>query len=132
MAEITVDTTASPASTIPDFNTIPGLVAGEDISQPGLALYIKSDGKWWLSTGAANNAAAKVDGWSTRAAKAGEPIAPARNGTRFQYATGKNPGVRLYLSGTVAGGLADATSTGGLLAIAKVIDANRIEVETQF
>ncbi len=35
-----------------------------------------------------------------------------------------NPGAQLYLSGTVAGGLADTASTGGTTPIAFVVDSD--------
>jgi hypothetical protein len=46
----------------------------------------------------------------------------------FRYGAGLTPGATLYLSGTVAGGLADAASTGGTAPIGFVIDATRIRV----
>ena len=38
------------------------------------------------------------------------------------------PGATLYLSGTTAGGLADAASTGGTGVIGFVVDATRVRL----
>ena len=96
------------------------LVAGEDIAA-GDACYIKtSDGKVWRSSGAAANAAAVVDGFAPIAYKAGQPMT-LYHGVVFGYGSGLAAGTFLYLSGTVAGGLADAASTGGTVPIGRVM-----------
>jgi hypothetical protein len=102
------------------------LLAGEAIAA-GDACYIKSDGKAWKATGAANNAAAQVDGFAFQAASSGEAVTLYTDVT-FNYGSGLTPGARYYLSGATAGALADAASTGGLIAIASAIDATRIRV----
>lgn len=104
-----------------------GLKAGEAIAA-GDACYIKgSDGKVYLATGAAANAAALVDGFAAAAAALGEAVTLLTD-VEFHYASGATPGTRYYLSGTTAGGLDTSTSTGGTVAIAKSIDATRIRV----
>lgn len=102
------------------------LIAGEAIAA-GDACYVKSDGKAWLSTGAAANAAAVVDGFALSLAASGQPVTIA-HGVRLDYAAAMTPGTPYYLSGTTAGGLDTATSTGGTVVIARAIDATRLEV----
>jgi hypothetical protein len=58
---------------VPQNNTTTGLLAGEAIAA-GDACYIKSDGKIWLATGAAANAAARVVGVAAQAAAVGEAV----------------------------------------------------------
>jgi hypothetical protein len=128
MAEISKSGTPSLATVTPGHNCqLAGLKAGEDIAA-GDACYIKaSDGLVWRSTGAAANAAAKVRGFAFKAAKSGEAVTLYHD-VNFNYGSGLTPGANLYLSGTVAGGLADATSTGGTASIGYVVDATRIRV----
>lgn len=127
MATITRVTAASvDASTAQFAPQITGLIAGEalDAAAP---CYIKSDGKVYHSNGTANNAAAAVDGFTPRAAAAGQPITLYGPGTRFRYGSGLTPGASYYLSGT-AGKLDDAATTGGTAIIARAINATDIVV----
>jgi hypothetical protein len=110
----------------PGSNKLPTLYAGEAIAA-GDACYIKSDGKVWRSTGAAANAAAKVDGFAAMDCPVGEAVTIFFNVT-MRYGAALTPGARYYLSGTVAGGLADAASVGGTAPVAFVVDATRIYV----
>jgi len=127
MAELSKSGTPSPCSVEPPPNCrLPGLKAGEAIAA-GDALYIKSDGKLWKATGAANNAAAKVVGFAPQAASVNEACGCYFD-MNFNYGAALTPGARYYLSGTVAGGLADAASTGGLTPVAYAVDATRIHV----
>lgn len=106
---------------------ISGLIAGEAID-PVAPCYIKAaDGKVYMSNGTAANAAAKVDGFSALAAAAGEPVTLFGPGTRFRYGTGLTIATALFASAT-AGRLDDAATTGGTVAIAKVITATDIVV----
>lgn len=127
MAEITRMTGPSLSSLLPDSSQkISGLVAGEDLAM-GDAAYIKgADGKVWKSTGAAANAAAKVDGWVLVNASAGEACTLVHD-MNIQYSNSLlTPGARYYLSGTVPGGIADAASTGGTAPVAFAVDTKRI------
>jgi hypothetical protein len=101
------------------------LKAGEAIAA-GDACYIKSDGKVWLATGTANNAAAQVDGFAAAAAALNEAVTLLTE-VEFHYGASLTPGARYYLSAT-GGALDTATTTGGLIAIAKAIDTTRIRV----
>ena len=101
-----------------------GLKAGEDIAA-GDVCYIKSDGKVWRSTGAAANAAAKANGIAVKVSKSGEPVTLMR-GVDLDYGSGLTPGAVYYLSGTTAGGLDTAPSTGGTAPIAFALDTTRI------
>jgi hypothetical protein len=126
VAEIAKSGTPAVSTPTPPTNTkIVGLVAGEDLAA-GDACYIKaSDGKIWRSTGAAANAAAKVRGYAATAMKAGEAVTLFR-GVTWGYGSGLTPGADVFLSGAVAGGLADAASTGGTVAIGFCVDDQRI------
>jgi hypothetical protein len=127
MAEISKSGTPSLSTLLPQpANRQTGLLAGEDIAA-GDACYIKSDGKVWRSTGAAANAAAKVRGWAAQPAKSGEAITLVHD-VNMRYGASLTPGANYYLSGTVAGGIADAASTGGTGPIAYAVDDERIRV----
>lgn len=128
MAEISKSGTPSLASTLPPQSQRPsGLLAGENIAA-GDACYIKaSDGRVWRSSGAAVAAAAKVRGWAAEAAKAGQGVTLLKD-VNMHYGAALTPGADYYLSGTVAGGIADAASTGGTAPIAFAWDATRIHV----
>lgn len=126
MAQVAKSGTPSLASVNPPQNCqIAGLLAGEAIAA-GDACYIKSDGKIWKSTGAAANAAAKVDGFAATTAIAGDPVT-LHFDVNIRYGAGMTPGTRLFLSAT-AGTLADAASTGGTAPVGFVVDATRIHV----
>ncbi len=120
--------TPSLSTTLPcAAHKITGLLAGEDIAA-GDACYIKSDGKVWRSSGAAANAAAVVDGFAAIAAKSGEAVTLVFD-VNMHYAAGMTPGTPYYLSGTTAGGLDTAASTGGTVPVARAIDATRLRVK---
>ena len=126
MAELTKGT-VSLATLEPGYeHQINGLVAGETLAK-GDFVYIKSDGKAWKATGAAANAAAVVRGIVLMPAVAGDGVTILR-GVVVNYGTSLTPNASYYLSGAVAGGLADAASTGGTTEIAYAIDATRIFV----
>lgn len=129
MAEVTKTGTPSICTPYPaKEHLITGLIAGESLAAAD-AVYIKAaDGLVWKATGAANDALARVVGFVTKAASVGEACTIAHH-VNFAYGpnvsgTASAPGAPLFLSGTVAGGLADAASTGGLLAIAVVLDTD--------
>lgn len=128
MAEVAKSGTPSYSSVVPPQSaTIVGLIAGEAIGAND-ACYIKAaDGMVYKATGAANNAAADVAGFAFTACPAGEAITLVCEGN-IRYGSGLTISAKLYLSGTVAGGLADAASTGGLAPIAVAIDATRIRI----
>jgi hypothetical protein len=126
MAEVTKTGTPTLSTPTPSWeHYISGLLAGEAIAG-GDACYIKaSDGLVYKATGAAANEAARVVGF---AASAGEAVTLLHH-INYGYGpkvsdTAVASGTPLYLSGTVAGGLADAASTGGTAAIAFVVDAD--------
>lgn len=105
------------------------LHTGEAVAA-GDACYIKqSDGLVYRSDGSANNAGAVCDGFAAVKANVGEAVT-LLTGVDFNYGSGllALAGLLLYVSGTTPGGLADAASTGGLVAVAKVLDNTRIRV----
>ena|ERR1700755_2911954 len=128
MAALTKVATASvDASTAMFAEQVSGLVAGETIAACA-ACYIKAaDGKVYNSDGTAANAAAKVDGFSAQAAKAGDGITLFGRGTRMSYGSGLTIAALYYL-GTTAGGLDTAATTGGTVALAKAITATDIRI----
>lgn len=128
MADIAKSGTPSLSTQLPspDRQVGSGLVAGEAIAAWD-ACYIKNDGLVYKSTGAAANAAAKVDGFAARAAASGEAVT-LYEGVDARYGSGLTPGARYYLSGATAGALADAASTGGTAPVAKALDTTRIRV----
>lgn len=106
---------------------IAGLVAGEDIAACA-ACYVKAaDGKVYNSDGTAANAAAKVDGFSAQAAKAGQGVTLFGPGLRMRYGTGLTIAALYYLAAT-PGRLDTATTTGGTVALAKAISATDVVV----
>jgi hypothetical protein len=128
MAEITRGT-VSLATVEPGYeHQINGDLAGETLVR-GDFVYIKqADGRIWKATGAAANEAARARGIVLTSAVAGDGVTVMR-GVVVNYGTGLGPGVPLFLSGTVAGGLADAASTGGTAEIAYAVDATRIYIK---
>lgn len=106
---------------------IPDLYAGEALDA-GAPCYIKAaDGRVYMSNGTAANEAAKVHGFTPRAATQGEPITLLGPGARFRYGTGLTPGTRLFL-GATAGRFDTAATTGGTAAIAFVVNATDVVV----
>jgi hypothetical protein len=127
MAEISKSGRPSLATLQPGYeHQINGLVAGEALAE-GDFVYIKNDGKVYKATGAAANAAARARGVVLQAAAAGDGVT-VLNGVVVRYGAGLTPGAQYFLSGTVAGGLADAASTGGTAEIAYAVDDTRIKV----
>ena len=135
MAEVTRTGTPSVSNPLAVRDrSITGLLAGESLAG-GDAVYIKAaDGRVWKATGAAANEAARCRGFAAKAADAGEACTILCAGVHIAYGplvsgNAAPAGANLFLSGTVAGGLADAASTGGTTPIAYVIDtAGRISV----
>jgi hypothetical protein len=121
MAEIPKFVTPSIATKLPcDAHRTHNLFPAEDIAA-GDACYISATGVR-RSTGAAVAPAAKVDGWAGMDYKvAGNQPVTLYHGVEMAYgAATLVPGTRLYVSGTVVGGLADAASTGGTAPVATV------------
>lgn len=105
---------------------VPGLYAGENLDPVAPCYVNASDGKVYMSNGAANDAAAKVDGFTPTDYRAGEPVTLYGPGTRFGYGVGLAIGA-LYL-GAAAGRLDTAATTGGTVPIAKAITSTDIVV----
>lgn len=122
-------------SEVSDFDTtqaltgpqLSGLIAGEDVLR-GTPCYIAAGGKIMRASGAAANAAAKVRGFSSRNAHAGQPLTLLCVGNRFHFSDGQlTPGSDIYLGATV-GALSDAPTVGGTQPIAFAVDANDLAV----
>jgi hypothetical protein len=123
VAEIGKFITPSLGTKLPcDAHRTHNLFPAEDIAA-GDACYISATGvRRSTGAGAAGTPAAKVDGFAMMDYKVGgtQPMT-LYHGVEVAYgAATLIPGTRLFLSGTVVGGLADAASTGGTGAIATV------------
>lgn len=129
MAEITRITRPSLATVLPgQEHQINGLVAGEALTV-GDFVYIKnSDKKVYKGTGAAANEAARVRGVVLQEAAIGDGVTIHR-GVVVNYGAAATANVALYLSDSVAGGLANVATTGGTAEIAYFIDATRLYVK---
>ena len=103
------------------------LYAGEDLAACAPCYIKASDGKVYQSNGTADNEAAKFDGFTARATPSGQPVTLYGAGVRMQYGSALAIGTDLFVSAN-AGQLADAPSTGGRTAIARVITATDIRV----
>jgi hypothetical protein len=105
-------------------------IAGEALDAVA-PCYIKEvvDGKMmvYMSNGTAADAAAAVDGFTPVAYAEGEPVTLYGPGTRFGYGTGLTAPTALFL-GETAGRLDDGATTGGEVAIAKIISPTDIVV----
>lgn len=123
MALVTKASTASmDASTGMFAGQISGdLYAGEALGAVAPCYIKASDGKVYQSNGTAATEAAKFDGFTPCAYAAGDAVALYNVGARFQYGTGLVAGTDLYVF-TTAGTLGDAATTGGLRAVARVIN----------
>ncbi len=129
MAAVAKSGTPSLATRLPDVSCQvgSGLVAGVAIAAFD-ACYIHTDGTVLLSTGAAVNAAAKVDGYAAHAAAAIGEAVTLLEGIDVRYGAGLTPGARLFLSAATAGALSDTATTGGTAPIGHVIDATRVRL----
>jgi hypothetical protein len=126
MAAVAKSGRPSLATTNPPSNCQRTLEAAVDMAA-GDAVYIDGNGKFALATGAAANAAAKVWGLLGRDCKAGQFVT-AYHSVEFHYGAGLTPAAPYYLSGTVAGGLDTAASTGGTVPIARATNSTLIWV----
>lgn len=128
MAEITKGSAPSLSSPLPPPNNqIAGLTAGEALGAWDNVYVKSSDNKVYKATGAAVADAAQVLGQVPQAHASGDKDVTIYFGNvTANYGSGLTPGKTLFLSGSTAGGLADAASTGGLLPIAYTIDTTRV------
>lgn len=108
------------------------LYAGEDLSAAAPCYIKASDGKVYMSDGAASNEAAKFHGMTPKAYLAGEPVTLYGFSTRFKYSSGMTPGATLYLAAadvyTDAGNLQTTASTGDSKGTAFAISATDIVI----
>lgn len=128
MALLTRASTASPDTSTAMFAPqVAGLTAGEAIDACAPCYVKAADGKVYMSNGTAANAAAKVDGFSAQAAKAGSGVTLLGPGMRMSYGSGLTIAALYYVAAT-AGRLDTAATTGGTVAVAKAISATDIIV----
>lgn len=128
MAEITRSGPVGPCS----FDPSPEFFFGEGTAGAAIAagdqLYLKaSDSLYYPATGAALTAPGIIVGQAARASAIGEAVTVTR-GQRFWYSSGMTAGAQLYLSASVAGGLATVATTGGVSPAGYVLpDGCRVE-----
>lgn len=88
--------------------------------------YIHTDGTVHMSNGTANDAEARVVGWTPKAYASGQPVTLYGPGLRMRYsAAGLSVGTVLYL-GATNGRLDTAATTGDSVGIAFVFDSSHI------
>lgn len=137
MADVSKTGTPSLSTPAPTKESlITGLIAGEAVAG-GDAVYLKtSDGRCWLTLGAAAAEAAEGIGLACVAASAGEPLTVARFGSGVCFGYGPNvagtatPAGDLLFIGTLAGALANSVTTGGDIAVAWALGDGRICLAT--
>lgn len=113
------------------------LYAGEDLEAVSPCYIKQSDGKVYLSDGAAANEAASIHGWTPKSYLSGEPVTLYGYGTRFKYGSGMTPGDRFYLAASDAyteegasPGIDTAATTGDAVGVAFAVSATDIVVLT--
>lgn len=108
------------------------MTAGEDLDAASPCYIKAADGKVYMSIGTAINEAARMDGFTGKAYKAGQSVTLLGIGQRLKYSAGTLvPGARLFV-GSAKGVLADAATTGGLVTIAAAINSTDIRVVANF
>ncbi len=108
------------------------LYAGEDLTAVAPCYIKQSDGKVYMSDGAAATEAATVHGFTARATGEGEPVTLFGFGTRFKFSSAMAPGDRFYLAASTnyvdPGNLDTSTSTGDAVGIAIAVSPTDIVV----
>lgn len=129
MAEIVKSGIPSISTVLPDSaDRIAGdIFAGENLGAGDACCINPADGLVYRSSGAVSGDAAQVHGFTAIPAKTGDATT-LYMGVNFRYSANLTPGRRMYLSGTVLGGLADAPSAGGTAPIGFTVDGTRIRV----
>lgn len=128
MSLVTRSTTASlDAVTAMKAPQISGLYAGEDIDIAAPCYIKSSDGYVYMSNGTSANEAAEFIGFSSRAAKSGEPVTLFGLGSRFKYGSSLTPGDVYYIAAT-KGRLDTAATTGDSMGVAMAITATDVVV----
>jgi hypothetical protein len=108
------------------------LYAGENLDAVSPCYIKASDGKVYMSDGAASNEAAKFHGFVARQTNLGEPVTLFGAGSRFKYSAGMTPGATLFIAAAGAyngaGELDTAATTGDSKGTAFAINATDIVV----
>ncbi len=106
---------------------ITGLTAGEDLLAVAPCYIKTSDGKVYMSNGTAVAEAAEFSGFTPRATKSGQPVTLFSLGACFRYGSFSGQAGDLLYVGTTAGRLDTAATTGGVVAVAQILDSERIQ-----
>ena len=124
MAVVTKNALPTLSST-QDPNQVTGLTAGEALDYYS-TVYVKSDGKVWLTNGTALTAPARYRGVTPGKHAAGASnVTVYFGGVTVNYGSGLTPGADYYVSAT-AGALDTAATTGGVNPVAFAVDATRV------
>lgn len=102
------------------------LVAGEALTACAFCYIKASDGKVYMTTGAAATEVSRCAGVTPKAVAIGQVVDLLSAPLRMRYSTAMTPGALLYLS--TAGGLQDSASTGDTTGIAQAINATDIRL----
>lgn len=122
---ITVETrTAQHANQIP---ASLGLIAGEALLAAAPCYIKASDGKVYMSNGAAATEPAELDGFTGKSYAIGEPVSLWGRGVIFEYGTAMTIGAPLFI-GATAGRLDTAATTGDAVGVARTISATHIRI----
>lgn len=106
---------------------ISGKRCGEDIPSAVTPCHIRADGKIYKASGAAADANARITGWSTHAAKSGQPLTLWSAPSVAKYADETlTPGNLYYLGAN--GALDTVATTGDAVGTAEAIDASNIRI----
>lgn len=141
MAEITksteADFDANSALDAPRTPNLPGLVAGEDLKACDACYIAAADGKAYKCDATAADEKARVAGFALKDYDEGLPVSLYGPGVVLYYsddfsAESVDPGAVLFLSDSVAGGLADAATTGDAVGVVQVLDNNHVIINRAF
>lgn len=106
---------------------ITGLFAGENLLTVAPCYIKTSDGLVYMSNGTAATEPAEFVGFTPRAVVSGQPVTLFSIGACFRYgAFSGQAGDLLYIA-TTAGRLDTAATTGGVVAVARILDTSRIQ-----
>ncbi len=131
MAEVAKNSQPDLSSPVPEpLHRDSMYLAAETLAAGDVVCVRPGDTKVWRATGVASGANAKAWGIIKEDYYLNQPVTFVE--ARFHYGDALVPGTKLFVSGTVPGGLADAASTGGTVACAVVLDDQRIHFKANY
>lgn len=106
---------------------ITGLFAGENLLAVAPCYIKTADGLVYMSNGTAVAEAAEFVGFTPRAVVSGQPVTLFSDGACFRYGAFSGQAGDLLYVATTAGRLDTAATTGGVVAVAQILDTTRIQ-----